>query len=332
MSSTKQRVIRALVLVAVAAGLAGCAKNESAATAGVSTGFDDKALYEMGYAIKHITPVTAETSAMALKLLRASADKGNAEAMVQLGEMYLAGQIPVEAGQDTNKEAMRWWQAAWDKGSPRGYHNLGLLYYGVPVPGTGGKGVGVVPQDYGKAFEYFKAAADKGDTKAIRYVGICYEQGQGVRQDYAEAAKYYAMLGDGGFYLANLLLEGKGVEPDVNRALEIYAKTAAANGGGEADTYSAEALARIYEEGRFVKADPAKALEYYQLAARKGSADAKAKLGDHAARLYKDGYAQLKSGKYESALPLLIQSAQLGNADAVRMTGSAATMQGGGRK
>jgi hypothetical protein len=149
----------------------------------------------------------------------------------------------------------------------------------VPVPGTGGKGVGVVPQDYAKAFAYFKAAADLNDSKAVRYVGISYEHGQGVKQDYAEAARYYGKDG-GGYHLANLLLEGKGLKQDVNRAIAIYQQVAAKEGGGDADQLSAEALARIYEEGRYVAADPAKAREYLKLAASYGSSTAKARLGD----------------------------------------------------
>lgn len=310
-----------LVFVLLVASFSGCAQHKPEDQSLASAGLDNQTLYEMGYAIKHITPVTPELSAMTLKLLRASADMGNAEAMVQLGEMYLAGRAPLQEGQDTNQEAMKWWNASWEHGSTRGYHNLGLLYYGEAVPGTGGKGKDVVPQDYKKAFDYFKAAADKGDTKATRYVGISYENGQGVEQDFAKAAEYYGK-NDGSYYLANLLLEGKGVPQDVPRALKIYEEVSAKDTGGAADQYSAEALGRIYAEGRYVKADQDKALENYQKAVAYGSKDAKTKLTDYAAGLYKEGYALLKAGKYEAALPLLLKSANLGNPDALKMTGT----------
>jgi TPR repeat protein len=316
----RQSFVQILALL-LAVGMVGCAEKKAADQPLASAGFDDQALYEMGYAIKHITPVTPELTDMTLKLLRASAAMGNGEAMVQLGEMYLAGRVPLENGQDTNQEAMKWWNSAWEHGATRAYHNLGLLYYGVPVPGTGEKGVGIVEQNYAKAFQYFKAAADLNDAKAVRYVGISYENGQGVKQDYAEAAKYYEKNG-GGYYLANLLLDGKGVKQDVTRAISIYQEVAAKEGGGSADQDSAEALARIYEQGRYVAADQNKALEYYQLAAAYGSSAAKARLTDFAAGLYKKGYALLKGGNYEAALPLLLKSANLGNADALKMTGT----------
>lgn len=316
-----KKLMMPLATLMVAVGVSGYAVARTEAASSTDAGFSDKDLYEMGYAIKHITPVTPELTDMALKLLRASAAMGNAEAMVQMGEMYLAGRVPLEKDQDTNQEAMKWWNMAWDHGASRAYHNLGLMYYGVPVPGTGGKGVGVVKQDYDRAFKYFKAAADRNDSKALRYVGICYENGQGVKQDYAAAARYYEKDG-AGYYLANLLLEGKGVKQDVNRAIELYKDVAAKNGGGSADQYSAEALARIYEEGRYVAADQSMALKYYQMAAGYGSASAKARLTDYAADLYKKGYAQLTGGNYGAALPMLLTSASLGNADALKMTGA----------
>lgn len=303
-------------IFAISAGLA----MHRAAAASDGPSFDDKTLYQMGDIIKHVTPVTPKNSELSYKLLRASADMGNVSAMGQLGEMYIGGRAPLEKGQDTNQEAIKWWNKAWELGGARGYHNLGLLYYGVPVPGADGRGVGVVKQDYAKAFQYFKAAADKGDTKAIRYVGICYEHGQGVKQDYAEAAKYYAKL-DEGYFLAGLLLEGKGVQQDVPGAINMYEENAAAERGGSSDLDSAEALGRIYEEGRFVKADQNKAVEYYAKAVEFGSKTAKVKLTDFAKRLYTEGHALLKAGKYEAAFPLLMKSANLGNPDALKLTG-----------
>jgi uncharacterized protein len=285
-----------------------------------AAGFNADNLYELGYALKHLSPVAPALNDMALKSLRASAALGNGNAWVQLGEMYLGGRIPLENGQDRVQEAMKCWKLAWEKGATRAYHNLGLLYYGVAVPGTGGAGVGVVKQDYDKAFQYFKAAADLGDTKAIRYTGLCYENGFGVKQDYAQAAKYYRIIG--GYYFANLLLVGKGIGQDVKKALEIYESVAARNGGGQEDQYAAYALAQIYEKGSYVKEDKNKAMEYYQTAAGKGSAAAKAKLADYAAELYKDASALLKAGKYDSAIPQLIKAANLGNVDALKITGT----------
>ena len=46
-------------------------------------------------------------------------------------------------------------------------------------------------KDYAKAVELWKKAADMGNTYAMRNVGVCYEKGQGVAQDYNKAEEWY---------------------------------------------------------------------------------------------------------------------------------------------
>jgi len=48
-----------------------------------------------------------------------------------------------------------------------------------------------VEQDYDAAMQRFLAADEAGNKKAARYVGLMYEQGLGVEQDYAQAACRY---------------------------------------------------------------------------------------------------------------------------------------------
>ena len=45
-----------------------------------------------------------------------------------------------------------------------------------------------VKQDYDLAMQCFLEADEAGNKKAARYVGLMYEQGLGVEQDYAQAA------------------------------------------------------------------------------------------------------------------------------------------------
>lgn len=313
--------IPSLLLLAVA--VAGCSATDPGIGTQSNSEFDAQTLYEMGYALKHITPVTPELNELTLKALRASADAGNGEAMVQLGEMYLAGRVALDEGQDANQEAVNWWNKAWDHGATRGYHNIGLMYYNVAVPGTGGNGADVYPLDYAEGFRYFKEASDRGDTKAHRFVGHSYENGWGVAQDYSKAAEYYRMNGPVSVQIANLLLDGKGVEQDVDLAIRMYEEVSAKDTGGSADQEAAEKLAHIFEEGVYVEADQDKALKYYQRAADYGSDSAKARLAEFAANLYTQGYAHLTAGDYEEGFAMLMTSANLGNADAIAMTGSA---------
>ncbi len=48
-----------------------------------------------------------------------------------------------------------------------------------------------VPQDYAQAVEWFRLAADQGNAWAQIMLGIMYQAGDGVPQDYVEAHKWF---------------------------------------------------------------------------------------------------------------------------------------------
>jgi hypothetical protein len=48
-----------------------------------------------------------------------------------------------------------------------------------------------VAQDYAEAVKWYRRAAALGDASAQSSLGFCYEYGYGVAQDYAEAIKWY---------------------------------------------------------------------------------------------------------------------------------------------
>jgi hypothetical protein len=52
------------------------------------------------------------------------------------------------------------------------------------------KGRGV-RQDYAEARKWFRLAADHGNVSALNHLGAIYALGKGVPQSYAEASKYY---------------------------------------------------------------------------------------------------------------------------------------------
>ena len=58
-------------------------------------------------------------------------------------------------------------------------------------------GLGVA-QDYAKAREWYEKAADKGDANAMASLGLLYHNGQGVAQDYAKAREWYEKAADKG--------------------------------------------------------------------------------------------------------------------------------------
>lgn len=55
-----------------------------------------------------------------------------------------------------------------------------------------------VPQDYAEAAKWYRNAADQGDESAQFGLGLLYFNGQGVPQSYAEAAKWFRRAAEQG--------------------------------------------------------------------------------------------------------------------------------------
>ena len=83
------------------------------------------------------------------------------------------------------------------KGYVRAQLKLGVCY---------GIGDGVA-QDYVKAAEWFKKAADHGDADAQYLLGVFYNEGCGVTQDNVEAAKWFKKSADQGNEEAKVKLD-----------------------------------------------------------------------------------------------------------------------------
>lgn len=101
--------------------------------------------------------------------------------------------------------------------------------------------------DYPEAINkgHYKAAlneliplAEKGDASARFYLGVMYYKGQGVPQDYEEAAKWFLKAADQGeafapFNLGLMYYKGKGVPQDYVKA-HMWFNLAAAQGDEKA--------------------------------------------------------------------------------------------------
>ncbi len=79
-------------------------------------------------------------------------------------------------------------EQAADVGNTRAMNILGDLYYD-------GRGV---PQEYGRAREWYQKAADAGNVSAMTNLGWLYEKGMGVTQDYSKAREWYQKAADAG--------------------------------------------------------------------------------------------------------------------------------------
>ena len=105
--------------------------------------------------------------------------------------------------------------------------------------------------------------AEAGDAELQLALGVMYEQGKGIRQDYTEAVRWYRKAAEEqGFAVAQYNLgrmyeQGKGVRQDYAEAAGWFRK--AAELGLAAAQYN---LAVMYTEGRGVRQDYEEAVRW----------------------------------------------------------------------
>lgn len=139
-------------------------------------------------------------------------------------------------------------------GDPKAMFQVGSQFYG---------GYGCT-QSYEKAYQWWKAAAEKGEIKSFNNVGYCYKEGDGVEQDLEESVKWFHKGSEKGdsFAMRNLAgsyLEGKGVKKNHELAIEWYEKSA------ELGYIEAmRDLHHLYNDGEIVPKDAEKA-EHWKL-------------------------------------------------------------------
>ncbi|MEI6195263.1 MAG: tetratricopeptide repeat protein, partial [Verrucomicrobiota bacterium] len=72
-------------------------------------------------------------------------------------------------------------------------------------------------------FELMRAAAQEGDAQAQCYLGVCFQNGQGVAQDYNEAVKWFRRSAEQNdpvaqCYLGVCYMTGAGVPQEYSEA------------------------------------------------------------------------------------------------------------------
>lgn len=161
-----------------------------------------------------------------------------------LAEQYFRGQNGAEV--DFEKSSF-YAKQAWKNGNARGALILGLLSLERKQENAAQE-----------AKEWFLKSTQAGDFKAPRHLGLLYEEGKGVKQDYREAARWYEVSrerGDitGTYLLGRLYEQGLGVEKNEKKALRLYQKA-----GSREDAVAAPALlaiSELYRRGCGVKKD-----------------------------------------------------------------------------
>lgn len=158
----------------------------------------------------------AQDYAQAFLLLAPLADRGEPEAEFVLGQMYRNGQGLARSV----AEALPLLTRAAEAGHAGAQDALGQLY-------EAGEGV---EQDFQAARKWFERAAASGDARAQRDLGLHYIRVEDHR-DFGEAAKWLRRAAEQNepeaqYFLARLLLEGRGVDPSVEEARAWFARAA----------------------------------------------------------------------------------------------------------
>lgn len=135
-------------------------------------------------------------------------------------------------------------------------------------------------EDYAKAAEWYRKAAEHGIPAAETCMGDLCLEGHGVSQDYAEALRWYQKAADQGDAIAannlgTLYLDGLGTEQDYGRAMKWFKKAA-----GQNEPAAMINLGNMYYEGRGVRQDAGRAFRFYRKAADLGDAGAQSTVGD----------------------------------------------------
>lgn len=190
-----------------------------------------------------------------------------------LGQMYQSG-LGVEANET---QAVGYYSLAAAAGWADASYNLGNIYY------KNGNYTGAA-----KAFRTFLANPESGDKADARYkLGMLYNLGNGVAQDYALAAEQFGLadIGKGNnnarYELGMLYLKGKGVGQSFESAAEYFKKAAIYNRIIDVPTSpdAQYALSTLYASGKGVDQSDIEAAKFLRLAAKEDHSKAQFGLG-----------------------------------------------------
>jgi TPR repeat protein len=130
-----------------------------------------------------------------------------------------------------------------------------------------------------KLFEDTKATANEGYALAQYALGVFYDNGKGVTQDYAEAINWYRKAAEQNFVQAEYNLgvhyaNGEGVTKDETEAVKWYRKAA-----NQSHTKAQYNLGQFYYNGKGVEKDAIEAVKWWRKAAEQGDAQSQNNLG-----------------------------------------------------
>jgi TPR repeat protein len=144
-------------------------------------------------------PAPEDPDVVAVRQLRLAANRGDAEAQLQLGYMYEAGRggLPSDPAQ-----AMSLFKLSASQGYAEAQMQLGYRYERGEV----------VPKDMQAAASYYRLAADQGNAAGQSNLADAYEKGTGVSKNLCETMRLRKLAAaQGEKYAQKNLAEMRGV-------------------------------------------------------------------------------------------------------------------------
>lgn len=190
----------------------------------------------------------AENYAESAAWFERAADQGHAQAQNHLGRYYHAG-LGVEQDRE---QALHWLEAATQSGAPSHLHDLAKVLESEEATQS-------------RAAELYARAADVGHVESAVSLGVLYQNGHGVEQDYGRAISLYLEPAQAGHpramnNLGLMYVRGTGVAQDYSRAATLFEAAA------EAGLHTAMTnLGVLYENGYGIPMDEERAVELYRM-------------------------------------------------------------------
>jgi TPR repeat protein len=251
-----------------------------------------------------------------------AAERGSPLAQRQLGLIYRHGRDNIT--QSYEKSLKYYKDAARTETSCDDYRDIGDIY--AETQGLSfydKKYISNEFHSYYEAMKWYEKAAACGDWIAMGNIGDMYFNGNGVKQDYDIALKWYTKEREAAkdlsyvadISIGNIYIELKKYKEAIelynniiSRARKDFSYNLFTNGWGEANVK----LGDMYYEGKGLKKDYKQALEYYKKAAKLSfggdvRGEALLKIGD----MYEYGYGGTKNNN--EALKYWKASADLNN-------------------
>lgn len=159
--------------------------------------------------------IEGHTKAQQLELLHFAGDRGHANALFTLGQIYGKGRETGFDVEQSHEVGLKFYEKAANEGHVHAAYWAGYSFR---------QGLGVAESDPAKAIVFLEQAAKADMVSALFDLGVIYHVGEGVHKDLKKAVEYYERAAKLGahpamYNLGMILMAGEdGVPRDLPRA------------------------------------------------------------------------------------------------------------------